>query len=213
MKMLRTAALAAILATTMATSFHAVKAATPPDTLVMAWHIDDIISLDPAEVFEFSSAEIMGNTYERLVTYDPKDVSKLTGEIAESWKVSEDGRTFTFKIREGKKFASGNPLTAEDAVFSLQRAVILDKSPAFILGQFGLTKDNVKDKIKQTGPMEFTMELDKAYAPSFVLYCLTSTVSSVAACASPSSSVEFRATSQAKAASVTSSASATRWRS
>jgi peptide/nickel transport system substrate-binding protein len=179
MKMLRTAALAAILATTMATSFHAVKAATPPDTLVMAWHIDDIISLDPAEVFEFSSAEIMGNTYERLVTYDPKDVSKLTGEIAESWKISEDGKTFTFKIREGKKFASGNPLTAEDAVFSLQRAVILDKSPAFILGQFGLTKDNVKDKIKQTGPMELTMELDKAYAPTFVLYCMTSTVASV----------------------------------
>jgi peptide/nickel transport system substrate-binding protein len=179
MKMLHSAALAAILATSMATSFHAVKAATPPDTLVMAWQIDDIISLDPAEVFEFTAAEIMGNTYERLVTYDPKDVSKLTGEVAESWKVSEDGKTFTFKIREGKKFASGNPVTAEDAAFSLQRAVILDKSPAFILGQFGLTKDNVKDKIKQTGPMEITMELDKAYAPTFVLYCMTSTVASV----------------------------------
>ena len=64
-------------------------------------------------------------------------------------------------------------------MFSLQRAVILDKSPAFILGQFGLTKDNVKDKIKQTGPLEFTIELDKAYAPTFVLYCLTATVASV----------------------------------
>ncbi len=179
MKMLKTFAMAAALATTMATSFHAVKAATPPDTLVMAWQIDDIISLDPAEVFEFTAAEIMGNTYERLVTYDPKDVSKLTGEVAESWKVSEDGKTFTFRIREGKKFASGNPVTAEDAVFSLQRAVLLDKSPAFILGQFGLTKDNVKDRIKQTGPMEFTMELDKAYAPTFVLYCMTATVASV----------------------------------
>ena len=36
-------------------------------------------------------------------------------------------------------------------MFSLQRAVILDKTPAFILTQFGFTKDNVKDKIKQTG--------------------------------------------------------------
>jgi peptide/nickel transport system substrate-binding protein len=179
MKMLKTLTMAAALVTTMATSFHAVKAATPPDTLVMAWQIDDIISLDPAEVFEFSAAEILGNTYERLINYDPKDVSKIYGEVAESWKVSEDGKTFTFKIRDGKKFASGNPVTAEDAVFSLQRAVILDKSPAFILGQFGLTKDNVKDKIKQTGPQEFTMEVDKPYAPTFVLYCLTATVASV----------------------------------
>ena len=44
MKMLHSASLAALLATSMATSFHAVKAATPPDTLVMAWQIDDIIS-------------------------------------------------------------------------------------------------------------------------------------------------------------------------
>lgn len=164
---------------TMATSFSAVKAATPPDTLVQAWQIDDIITLDPAEVFEFTAAELMGNTYERLINYDPKDVSKIYGEVAESWTVSPDGKTFTFKVRPNKKFASGNPMTAEDAVFSLQRAVLLDKSPAFILGQFGLTKENVKDKIKQTGPMEFTMELDQAYAPTFVLYAMTSTVASV----------------------------------
>jgi peptide/nickel transport system substrate-binding protein len=172
-------AMAAAVATTMATPFSAVKAATPPDTLVQAWQIDDVISLDPAEVFEFTAAEIMGNTYERLINYDPKDVSKIYGEVAESWSVSPDGKTFSFKIRPNKKFASGNPITAEDAVFSLQRAVLLDKSPAFIIGQFGLTKDNVKDKIKQTGPMEFTMELDKPYAPTFVLYCMTATVASV----------------------------------
>ncbi|HVG49041.1 MAG TPA: ABC transporter substrate-binding protein, partial [Rubellimicrobium sp.] len=171
--------LSAALVTTMATSFSAVMAATPPDTLVQAWQSDDIISLDPAEIFEFSSSEIAGNTYERLINYDPKDVSKIYGEVAESWTVSPDGKTFTFKIRQGKKFASGNPITAEDVIFSLQRAIILDKSPAFILGQFGFTKDNVKDKIKQTGPFELTMELDKAYAPTFVLYCLTSTVASV----------------------------------
>ncbi len=93
--------------------------------------------------------------------------------------MSPDGKMMTFKIRQNKKFASGNPLTAEDVVFSLQRAVILDKSPAFILGQFGLTKDNVKEKVKQTGPYEFSFELDKPYAPTFVLYALTASVASV----------------------------------
>jgi peptide/nickel transport system substrate-binding protein len=94
-------------------------------------------------------------------------------------KPADDGKTYTFKIRQNKKFASGNPVTAEDVVFSLQRAIILDKSPAFILGQFGFDKNNVKDKIKQTGPYEMTMEVDKPYAPTFVLYCLTSTVASI----------------------------------
>ena len=146
---------------TMATSFAAVQAATPADTLVQAWQSDDIISLDPAEVFEFSASEIMGNTYERLVSYDIKDVSKISGQVAESWTVSPDGKTFTFKLKPNKKFASGSNITAEDVVYSLHRAVSLDKTPALILGQFGLTKDNGKDKIKQTGPWELTVKADR----------------------------------------------------
>jgi peptide/nickel transport system substrate-binding protein len=155
------------------------SAETPADTFVQAWTIDDIISLDPAEIFEFTAAEIAGNSYQRLIGYDVNDVSKVFGVIAESWALSDDGKTLSFKIREGLKFASGNPITADDAVFSLQRAVILDKSPAFILTQFGLSKDNVKDKIRKTGDYAFDFEMDNTYAPSFVLYCMTATISSV----------------------------------
>ncbi len=175
MKVLRAFAVVAAVLSLL----NVARAATPKDTLIAAWQFDDIISLDPAEVFEFSGGEVVGNSYETIIGYDVKDVSKIFGIIAESWTVSPDGKTLSFKIREGRKFASGNPLTAEDVVYSLQRAVILDKSPAFILGQFGLTKDNVKDKIKQTGPYAFTFEFDKPYAPTFVLYCLTSNVASV----------------------------------
>jgi len=145
----------------------------------MAFTIDDIITLDPAEIFEFTAAEYAGNTYDRLIGYDYQDVSKIYGVAAESWTISDDGKTFTFKMRPGIKFASGNPMTAEDAAFSLQRAIILDKSPAFILTQFGFTADNVKDKIKAVDDMTLTIETDKAYAPTFVLYCLTATISSI----------------------------------
>ncbi|SHE86098.1 peptide/nickel transport system substrate-binding protein [Kaistia soli DSM 19436] len=154
-------------------------AATPKDTLVQAWQIDDIISLDPAELFEFSTTEIAGNTYERLIGYDLDDVSKMFGVVAESWTVSDDGKTISFKIREGRKFASGNPITAADVEFSLQRAVLLDKSPAFIITQFGITKDNVKDAIKATGDYTLDFTMDRPYAPSFALYALTSSVASV----------------------------------
>ncbi len=43
------------------------QAATPKDTLVMAFAIDEIISLDPADIYEFSTSEYMANTYDRLV--------------------------------------------------------------------------------------------------------------------------------------------------
>ena len=155
------------------------QAATPKDTLVVAWAIDDIITMDPGESFEISAGEIMGNAYDRLIRYDVNDPSKLIPDIAKSWAVSADGRTYSFEIKPGLKFASGNPLTAEDVVFSLQRAIVLDKTPAFILTQFGLNKDNVRDKIKQTGPLTLTLETDKNYAPSFVYNCLTANVAAI----------------------------------
>ena len=168
-----------VLALVIVFSITPANAATPADTLVMAWQFDDIITLDPAEIFEFSGAEYAGNTYDRLIGYEVEDVSKIYGIAAESWSVSPDGKTYTFKIRKGITFASGNPLTAEDVAFSLQRTVILDKSPAFILGQFGFTADNVRDQIRAVDASTVTIETDQAYAPTFVLYCLTATVGSV----------------------------------
>ncbi|WP_373501158.1 ABC transporter substrate-binding protein [Desulfococcus sp.] len=155
------------------------RAEIPGDTLVMAWQFDDIITLDPAEIFEFSGAEYAANTYDRLIGYDIGDVSRIRGEAAESWTVSDDGKTYTFRIRDGISFTSGNPLTARDAAFSLHRLILLNKSPAFILSQFGYTPENVREKIRASDDRTLVMETDKVYAPTFLLYCLTATVGSV----------------------------------
>ncbi len=154
-------------------------AATPKDTLVVALAFDDIITLDPAEAFEISAGEIMGNAYDRLLRYDVADPSRLIGDLAKGWTVSADGRTFSFELKPGLKFASGNAVTAEDVAWSLQRAVLLDKTPAFILTQFGFTKDNVKDRIKTTGDLTLTLTTEKVFAPTFVLNCLTANVAAV----------------------------------
>ena len=154
-------------------------AETPKDTLVEGFAIDDIISMDPGEAFELSTAEVTSNTYSLLVRLDMNDTSKIKGDLADSWTVSDDGLTYTFKLKPDLKFASGNPITAEDVAWSFERAVKLDKSPAFILTQFGLTGDNVTEKAKAVDPTTFTFTVDKAYAPSFVLNCLTATVASV----------------------------------
>ncbi len=170
---------AAAIAALLVTSPMQVMAETPPDTFIQAWTLDDMISLDPAEVFEFSASEILGNSYEPIIGYDLNDVSNIFGVVADSWTLSEDGKTMSFTVKQGKKFASGNDMAADDVVFSLVRAVKLDKSPAFILGQFGLTPDNVETMVKQTGDYSFDLTMDQAYAPTFLLYCLTATVAMV----------------------------------
>jgi peptide/nickel transport system substrate-binding protein len=155
------------------------RAATPPGTIVMAKQIDDIITLDPGEDYELSGVEIATNVYDRLLRYEAEDVSKLVGGVAESWTISPDGKVFTFKMRPNQTFQDGSKLTAEDAAFSLQRVILMDKTPAFLLTQLGWTKDNVKDLVKATAPdtLQFTIHAD--LAPSLVLNLMTSIVASV----------------------------------
>ena len=155
------------------------RAATPRDVVVMAKQIDDITSLDPQETFEPSGNEIAGNCYQGLVTPDRIDPAVLRGVLAESWDVSEDGLAYTFRLRPDARFASGNAVTAEDAAFSLQRAIMLDKEPASIIGQFGFSKDNVAERIHAQDDHTLVLRLADRRAPSFLLYCLTSTVGSV----------------------------------
>jgi peptide/nickel transport system substrate-binding protein len=175
LKLLTTSAMLALMVAGAPQAY----AATPADTLVLAWAIDDIITLDPGEAFEISTAEVTANTYSKLVALDPADTSKIVSDIAESWDVSEDGLTYTFKLKPNLTFASGNGITAEDVAFSFERVIKLDKSPAFLLTQFGLTGDNVTDKAKAADESTFVLTVDKPYAPSFVLNVLTATVASV----------------------------------
>jgi peptide/nickel transport system substrate-binding protein len=169
----------AVGALAAATAFAPAQAQTPRDTIVMAKQIDDIISLDPGEAFEFSGVEAVANMYDKLLNFDPKDPNKLFGELAQSWSVGDDGKTYTFKMRPGTKFASGNAVTAQDAVYSIQRAVTLNKAPGFILTQFGFNKDNVLQRVRATDDATLVIQTEKAVAPSFFYYCLTAAVASI----------------------------------
>lgn len=157
-----------------------VAAETPPNILVIATQIDDLTTMDPAQSFEFSGSDVNRNVYSALVNFDPANLEAgYVAELAESWTVSEDGRTITFTMRPGLKFASGNPITAMDAEFSLRRAVTLNKTPSFILTQFGFTADNVGETIVATDDMTLAITTDKRYATSFVLNSLTATIGSI----------------------------------
>ncbi len=152
------------------------RATTPKNTVVMAKQIDDIVGgFDPAQSYEFANNECCGNIYRKLIVPDPKDTSKLVGDLAEKWEVSKDGLTFDFAIRKGVLFDSGKELTADDVAFSLQRVVKLNLTPGFILTQFGWNADNVEKMIHTTGEHSLQLVLPAVQASSFVLYCLSAT--------------------------------------
>ena len=145
---------------------------------VMAMRIDGLASLDPAEA-EGAAAEIAGNCYETLLTPDGADPAKFNGALASHWEVAGDGVTYTFFLREDRRFASGAPVTAADAAWSLQRALMLDKAPAALLTQFGLSKDNAEARIKAIAGQRLVMQIAEARAPGFLFACLSATVGSV----------------------------------
>jgi peptide/nickel transport system substrate-binding protein len=168
----RRALIAAGAAATTPTATRRAHAATPPNMLVMAFIIDDIISFDPAQAYEFGDIEINANIYRKLVSPDLSDLSKIGGDLAEHWEVSSDGKSFTFHLTQNVLFASGKPMTAADAEFSFHRAVTLNLTPGFILTQFGFTKDNVAQLIRATDAHTLAIDLPKPAATSLVLNCL-----------------------------------------
>ncbi len=156
-----------------------VQAATPGNTFVMAKDISDMITVDPAEVFELTTGEIIANIYDRLMVFEPEDMTTLVGGVAESWDVGDGGKTITFRIRPGLTFHSGNPVTAEDVAFSLQRVVKLNKTPAFIVTQFGWTADNVDELVKVVDDEHVSVTIVEEYSPVLVLNALSAGIGSV----------------------------------
>ena len=71
------------------------SAATPKDTLVIAWNLDNLYTFDPAQIGEVNSDEFMGNVCDSLLTTAYDDPSKLQPHLAESWTRSPDGLTYT----------------------------------------------------------------------------------------------------------------------
>jgi peptide/nickel transport system substrate-binding protein len=150
-------------------------AAERKDVLVIGMATSDIISLDPAKAFEFSGVGIINQLYDKLLDFPAGRFDKPELSLAESWKVSDDGIVWKFKLKEGIKFHSGNEVTAEDAAYSFKRVVYLNDQPAFILTQFGLTEDSIKVVDKYT----VQITLDKQHAQGIFFSCLSAGVASI----------------------------------
>ena len=83
---------------------------------------DDVSTLDPAIGYDWQNWSIIKSLFDGLMDYKP-GTTELVPDLAESYEISPDGKTFTFKLRPGAKFTNGREVTAEDVKYSIERVL------------------------------------------------------------------------------------------
>lgn len=142
------------------------------DTIVWVKNIDDVVSMDPQEAYEFSGWLAVHSIYDTLVKFEGKDLTNLKPALAEKWDIKDAGDHWelTFTLADGNKFASGNPVTSADVVYSFQRGIEMNKPPAFLFTDTGgLTTDSITAPDAKT----VVLKMPKTASPAEFLNVLT----------------------------------------
>lgn len=114
----------------------------PQNVLVFGLIIESAVSLDPAQGYEFETTWVMQHLYDQLVELT-RDFSRVVPRMAVSWTASPDLKTYTFRLRPGAKFHSGNPVDAKAVEFSLRRVMTLKQAPSSIITDFVKTPEDI----------------------------------------------------------------------
>src|SRR5262249_6677917 len=92
----------------------------------------DFRTWDTARSYETGGSMVNYALYDALLSFSEDDQNKPLPLLATDWKVDPSGKVFTFTLRDGVKFASGNPMTSADVKFSLDRLKNLKTQPSFL---------------------------------------------------------------------------------
>lgn len=103
------------------------------DSTLVVGLTEDTVTLDPSGAYEFHASTVHRPIYETLVTFASGRLDEIVPGLAESWTISDDGLVYTFILKEGPKFSTGRPVTAQDVVFSLNRVKNLKGNPSFLV--------------------------------------------------------------------------------
>ena len=137
---------------------------------------DDVATMDPTFGQSGATNLFLKNTYLQPIQYSiPKgsyqyintDTTKFEGNSVSSWKVTNNGSNVLLTIRKGMTFpTTGNPVTADDFLWTLERAIGTKAGPAWVWGNIGITS---MDQVKRVD--EWTIELIKT-RPSAIQFPL-----------------------------------------
>ena len=152
--------------------FQPAYAETPPTMLVVGFSMNNILTLDPAAITGKETVQVLANIYDNLVALDAVNRAQVDPQLAESWKVADDNGSITFKLRKGATFASGNPVTSADVVWSFKRLMKLNLAQASFLKTHGFSAANADASF--TAPDEGTVvvTLPKKVDPEIIIQTL-----------------------------------------
>ena len=140
--------------------------AATPKFAVYALNSEPLTNWDPA--IEFSNGiHVHNNMYEQLVRYDA-ETETITPLLAESYSFSDDGLTWTFKLREGVKFQNGDDLTADDVKYSIDRTMALEAGASYIW--YPVEEINVVDPLTVEFKLAFNTPLDLVAATGYAAF-------------------------------------------
>ena len=100
-------------------------------TLRLAY-LADMAQADPDVFYDIEGNTVILSVYEGLLKYKP-DSTEIVPSLAESWEVSPDGLTYTFKLRSGVKFQDGTPFDSQAVKTSFQRRLDVGAAPSYML--------------------------------------------------------------------------------
>ena len=133
-------------------------------TLKLGFGISQIPNLDPAKVnLGIVAGEIVSNIFSSLVQFDPE--LGLIPDLAETWTVSEDGLQYGFTLRDGLTFHNGDPLTANDLVYTYQRNINPDFASPHANKLALITAAEAPDDLT------FNVTLSAPFAPFLAVAC------------------------------------------
>ncbi|WP_112313321.1 ABC transporter substrate-binding protein [Pseudogemmobacter bohemicus] len=113
--------LSTALAAMMAISPALAETPIPGGNMIVTYK-DDVATLDPAIGYDWQNWSMIKSVFDGLMDYEP-GTTVLRPGLAESYTISDDGLTYTFKLRPGVKFHNGREMVAEDVVYSINRVV------------------------------------------------------------------------------------------
>ncbi len=114
-------------------------------------------SLDPAQGATGTGLPIIDQLYEQLLQFRSEPSQpEMEGELAQSWQVSADGLTIDIALKQGRSFADGTPVTAQDVVWSLERVKRLGLGSAYFLEWL--------ERAEATGERTLTLTLKRPHA-------------------------------------------------
>lgn len=147
-----------------------VFAQTKKNTLVIGIDMSDTVTLDPARQAQYTPPMTVLAVYDTLVTMAPGEYINMKPALATKWARTPDGKGWRFTLRDGVKFASGNPMTAEDVKWSIDRVLYLGDQPSQYIAHVDRTEivDAKTVDIILKDPTQPLLTI--IAAPGFVIY-------------------------------------------